>query len=183
MAYLSFLRCRAFCRERQGKQANLRFRCKKKRHLSAQNVAIYLLTEAKLHGTNKLILLVPRKFIMVDPKLGTKRVCEACEAKFYDLNKTPVICPKCNHSFDPMAAAAASVPVREAKPAKPAPIEDDEDELEDDDDLSLDAMAATESDDDEDEDEALEFSEEPVLLEDDDEDDDESFLEEDEDDD
>ena len=54
MAYLSLLHCRAFCRERQGKQANLRFRCKKKRHLSAQNVAIYLLTEAKLHGTNKL---------------------------------------------------------------------------------------------------------------------------------
>ena len=26
---------------------------------------------------------------MVDPKFGTKRVCEACGGKFYDLNKIP----------------------------------------------------------------------------------------------
>ena len=121
---------------------------------------------------------------MVDPKLGTKRSCEACEAKFYDLNKDPVICPKCGHSFDPMATVAASAPVRENKPAKPDPIEDKEDELEDDEDaLSLDDMAAAESDDDddEDEDEALAFSQEPALLDDEDDDDEESFLEEDED--
>ncbi|NBR51687.1 MAG: TIGR02300 family protein [Alphaproteobacteria bacterium] len=38
---------------------------------------------------------------MVDPKLGTKRVCEACGAKFYDLNKSPAVCPKCGHVYDP----------------------------------------------------------------------------------
>ena len=44
---------------------------------------------------------------MVDPKLGTKRVCEACGAKFYDLNKSPATCPKCGHAFDPLAAMTA----------------------------------------------------------------------------
>jgi len=30
------------------------------------------------------------------PELGTKRLCGSCAAKFYDLNKTPIVCPKCN---------------------------------------------------------------------------------------
>ena len=32
---------------------------------------------------------------MVKPELGTKRVCVACGAKFYDLMKVPAVCPKC----------------------------------------------------------------------------------------
>ncbi|WP_114376910.1 TIGR02300 family protein [Elioraea thermophila] len=32
---------------------------------------------------------------MVKPELGTKRICVACGAKFYDLRRTPVTCPKC----------------------------------------------------------------------------------------
>ncbi len=32
---------------------------------------------------------------MSRPQLGTKRTCVACSAKFYDLSKTPAICPKC----------------------------------------------------------------------------------------
>jgi uncharacterized protein (TIGR02300 family) len=32
---------------------------------------------------------------MVKPELGTKRVCVACGARFYDLTKTPAVCPKC----------------------------------------------------------------------------------------
>ncbi len=33
---------------------------------------------------------------MPDKKFGTKRVCENCEVKFYDLNKvSPLICPQC----------------------------------------------------------------------------------------
>jgi uncharacterized protein (TIGR02300 family) len=32
---------------------------------------------------------------MAKPELGLKRVCVACGAKFYDLTKTPAICPKC----------------------------------------------------------------------------------------
>ncbi|APT58945.1 MAG: TIGR02300 family protein [Azospirillum brasilense] len=32
---------------------------------------------------------------MVKPELGTKRVCVACGTKFYDLTRTPAVCPKC----------------------------------------------------------------------------------------
>jgi uncharacterized protein (TIGR02300 family) len=32
---------------------------------------------------------------MAKPELGTKRVCVACATRFYDLTKTPAICPKC----------------------------------------------------------------------------------------
>jgi uncharacterized protein (TIGR02300 family) len=30
------------------------------------------------------------------PELGTKRLCGSCAAKFYDLNKDPIVCPKCH---------------------------------------------------------------------------------------
>ncbi len=33
-------------------------------------------------------------------KLGTKRQCPSCGAKYYDLNRTPITCPKCQHLFD-----------------------------------------------------------------------------------
>ncbi len=32
---------------------------------------------------------------MAKPELGTKRVCVACSARFYDLTKAPAVCPKC----------------------------------------------------------------------------------------
>jgi uncharacterized protein (TIGR02300 family) len=32
---------------------------------------------------------------MAKPELGTKRVCVACGARFYDLTKAPAVCPKC----------------------------------------------------------------------------------------
>ena len=33
---------------------------------------------------------------MAKPELGTKRLCGNCGAKFYDLAKDPIVCPKCN---------------------------------------------------------------------------------------
>ena len=36
---------------------------------------------------------------MAKPELGTKRFCASCGAKFYDLNKTPITCPKCGTPF------------------------------------------------------------------------------------
>ena len=55
---------------------------------------------------------------MAKPDLGTKRLCASCGAKFYDLSKTPIVCPKCETVFvvapvssrsrpEPAAAAAA----------------------------------------------------------------------------
>jgi predicted RNA-binding Zn-ribbon protein involved in translation (DUF1610 family) len=34
------------------------------------------------------------------PELGTKRLCGSCGAKFYDLNKDPIHCPKCGTVFE-----------------------------------------------------------------------------------
>lgn len=43
--------------------------------------------------------------------LGQKRVCISCAAKFYDLNKTPILCPKCGTVYD----ASAVVKTRRAR--------------------------------------------------------------------
>jgi uncharacterized protein (TIGR02300 family) len=32
---------------------------------------------------------------MAKPELGLKRVCVACGTRFYDLTRSPAICPKC----------------------------------------------------------------------------------------
>lgn len=32
---------------------------------------------------------------MAKPELGTKRICVACSARFYDLQKVPAVCVKC----------------------------------------------------------------------------------------
>ena len=38
---------------------------------------------------------------MANPELGAKQICPNCQAKFYDLNKRPAHCPKCQTEFDP----------------------------------------------------------------------------------
>jgi uncharacterized protein (TIGR02300 family) len=38
---------------------------------------------------------------MAKPELGTKRCCISCAAKFFDLNKDPIVCPKCTAVFAP----------------------------------------------------------------------------------
>ncbi len=40
---------------------------------------------------------------MSKPEWGTKRVCHTCGARFYDLKKKPITCPKCHTTFDPEA--------------------------------------------------------------------------------
>lgn len=37
---------------------------------------------------------------MAKAKLGTKRTCTSCGLRYYDLNKTPIICPRCMVEFD-----------------------------------------------------------------------------------
>ncbi len=36
---------------------------------------------------------------MARPEFGTKRVCAACNLKFYDLHQTPIVCPSCATVF------------------------------------------------------------------------------------
>ena len=38
---------------------------------------------------------------MSKPEWGIKRVCPSCNIKYYDFNKTTIICPKCEFEFDP----------------------------------------------------------------------------------
>tara|TARA_B100000575_G_C23097482_1_gene633035 strand:- start:159 stop:605 length:447 start_codon:yes stop_codon:yes gene_type:complete len=42
-----------------------------------------------------------RVAVMAKAKLGTKRTCTSCGLRYYDLNKTPIICPSCAAEFDP----------------------------------------------------------------------------------
>ena len=54
---------------------------------------------------------------MAKPEWGTKRICPSCGARYYDLLRDPIVCPKCTTPFDPEAFLRA----RRARPA--APIE------------------------------------------------------------
>ncbi|MEM7778144.1 MAG: TIGR02300 family protein [Pseudomonadota bacterium] len=41
-----------------------------------------------------------------DPR-GTKRTCTACGVRFYDLARTPAVCPDCQFELPPVASRAA----------------------------------------------------------------------------
>ena len=46
---------------------------------------------------------------------GTKRTCQACEVRFYDLGRNPVVCPMCGADYTlpaepPVAATARTAP-------------------------------------------------------------------------
>lgn len=103
------------------------------------------------------------------PEWGTKRQCQGCGSRFYDLGKTPIVCPDCGEEFK-VVVATRPAPKPEPKPAKPPKhdrrkrstdadsdddddvddIDDDidDDDIDDDDDVDID-------DDDNDDDEDL----------------------------
>jgi uncharacterized protein (TIGR02300 family) len=58
---------------------------------------------------------------LAKPDLGTKRQCANCGAKFYDLSKTPIVCPKCETVFvaAPPSARARQEAPRAAVAAEP----------------------------------------------------------------
>ena len=63
---------------------------------------------------------------MAKPELGAKRQCQNCGAKFFDLNKDPIVCPKCGTIFQGAARverAAAKAEVEEDEVAAPAGVE------------------------------------------------------------
>jgi len=67
---------------------------------------------------------------VVKAELGTKRTCPSCATRFYDLLKSPIVCPKCGASF----LAAAILPSKSDMPpsaeAPPRPREVVADDLE-----------------------------------------------------
>jgi uncharacterized protein (TIGR02300 family) len=52
---------------------------------------------------------------------GTKRTCQSseCEARFYDLNRNPVVCPICGTVYELAVAAALAAAAEERAPRKP----------------------------------------------------------------
>lgn len=72
---------------------------------------------------------------MAKPEWGLKRTCLSCSDRFYDMQRDPIVCPKCGTEFDPLAlvrprrarAAAAS----QAKAKAPAPVAEETAETED----------------------------------------------------
>jgi uncharacterized protein (TIGR02300 family) len=61
---------------------------------------------------------------MAKPELGTKRVCVACGARFYDLTKVRAICPKCGTEQpieQPRPRRTGGNVIEERRPKKPAP--------------------------------------------------------------
>jgi uncharacterized protein (TIGR02300 family) len=57
---------------------------------------------------------------VANPKWGTKRTCQSCGAKFYDLQKSPIVCPSCSAEFDPEALLKSRRPRSAPKPEAPA---------------------------------------------------------------
>mgnify|MGYP000850507763 FL=1 len=51
------------------------------------------------------------------PELGSKRQCLSCGTKFFDMNRDPILCPKCGATFQVAMSARAQ---------RAAPVDDDE---------------------------------------------------------
>jgi uncharacterized protein (TIGR02300 family) len=85
------------------------------------------------------------------PEWGTKRLCTSCGARFYDLSRQPIECPKCHTVLDPDQVVrlkrSRSAPQEEPKAKVVKPAEGEED---------LDIEGAEIEDVDEDEDDVLE---------------------------
>ena len=61
---------------------------------------------------------------MAEQKWGKKRTCLSCGANFYDMLRSPIICPKCETEFQPVVSgrgsrAKAAVPVPAPEQAEP----------------------------------------------------------------
>ncbi len=65
---------------------------------------------------------------MSRPELGAKRQCQTCGAKFFDLSRDPILCPKCGAVFQALPLARAPIRPSPAVPrdeveADPAGVE------------------------------------------------------------
>src|ERR1700677_3842648 len=70
---------------------------------------------------------------MAKPELGIKRVCVACGTKFYDLQKTPAVCPKCatgQPAEQPRPRRSGGNVLEDKRPKKPAVVEDADTDVE-----------------------------------------------------
>src|SRR3974390_134725 len=80
---------------------------------------------------------------LVKADLGTKRICPSCGARFYDLQKRPIECPKCAFSFEPEALYKQRRP-RQPEPQPVAQVHEreEDEEVEEEEEEAEDAEAA-----------------------------------------
>lgn len=67
---------------------------------------------------------------MAKPEWGTKRTCTHCGARFYDMNKRPIICPKCGGENEAEVAPKLRRS-KDSKVAKPSKVVADPTDVED----------------------------------------------------
>ena len=67
--------------------------------------------------------------LMVKPELGQKRICVSCSTRFYDLAKTPAVCPKCGteQPVEQPRAPRRGGNVADERKVKKAPVLEDAD--------------------------------------------------------
>ena len=114
-------------------------------------------------------------------ELGTKRLCAECGAKYYDLNRDPILCPKCGATFELVVATA------KAKPEKAEEVAEKEDAADEDETDGPVLVSLEDADDDDgdtvdgDDDDDVPTDIPDVAIDDDDDDaaDDDTFLEDD----
>ena len=93
---------------------------------------------------------------MANPDWGTKRICQNCGTKFYDMLREPIRCPHCQTEFDPEAflktrrsRAVASTDKDVAAPAAaPGAGTEDAEPLDEDEDAAVLATGDEEEDED-----------------------------------
>ena len=59
---------------------------------------------------------------MAKPEWGTKRVCQSCGARFYDLMRTPCVCPKCESVVETEVVFKPRRQSAESRASKIAPV-------------------------------------------------------------
>ena len=73
---------------------------------------------------------------MVKAEWGTKRICLNCGARFYDMQRDPIVCPACSTTLDPVVQSrprrtrAAPKLAAVAAVAGPAAVTEPDEELE-----------------------------------------------------
>ncbi len=61
---------------------------------------------------------------MAKPEWGSKRLCQSCGLKFYDLGKLPAVCPDCDTEYKEVVAKRPAPPAAPKEAKKPAPKHD-----------------------------------------------------------
>ena len=73
---------------------------------------------------------------MSEPEWGIKRVCPSCSIKYYDFNKNPIICPRCEFEFDPdlllKSRKGRSIATKSENETVPSNVNKEEETLEED---------------------------------------------------